>query len=84
MNDLTREVQDLKNSLQFSQGQIDEFKKENSKIIAICKSLRVDIRSVFESIITMTENSDYLEGQSRRNNTVVDGIAESPRDLDGV
>ena len=28
MDDLTREVQDLKNSLQFSQGQLDEFKQE--------------------------------------------------------
>jgi hypothetical protein len=26
----TREVQDLKNSLQFSQGQLDELKKENA------------------------------------------------------
>ena len=30
-----------------------------------------------ESMITMTDKSDYLEGQSRRNNIIVDGIAES-------
>jgi hypothetical protein len=28
----------------------------------------------------MTEKSDYLEGQSRQNNIVVDGIAESPHE----
>jgi hypothetical protein len=27
---------------------------------------------------TMMEKSDYLEGQSRLNNMVVDGIADSP------
>ena len=43
MDDLTREVQDLKNSLQFSQGQLDEFKQENGKITKISKSLRKDI-----------------------------------------
>ena len=78
MDDLTRDVQDLKNSLQFSQGQLDELKQEDGKLTAIYKSLREDISSVCESIITMTDKSDYLEGQSRRNNMVVNGIAESP------
>ena len=73
--DLSREVQDLKNSLQFSQGQLDELKQENGKMTAICKSLREDISSLCESMITMTDKS---EGQSRRNNMVVDRIAESP------
>ena len=60
--DLTREVQDLKNRLQFSQGQLDELKQENGKMTAICKSLREDISSVCESMITMMEKSDYLKG----------------------
>jgi vacuolar-type H+-ATPase subunit D/Vma8 len=46
MDDLTREVQDLKNSLQFSQGQLDELKLENGNMAKICKSLREDISSV--------------------------------------
>jgi hypothetical protein len=60
--------------LQFSQGQLDELKQKNGKMTAICKSLRKDISSMCES---MTDKSDNLEGQSRRNNMVVDGIAES-------
>ena len=44
---------------------------------AICKSLRVDISSMCES---MTDKSNNLEGQSRQNNMVVDGIAESPHE----
>ena len=39
MDDLTREVQDLKNILQFSHGQLNEL------MTAICKSLREDISS---------------------------------------
>jgi hypothetical protein len=79
MDDLTREVQDM-NSLHFSQGQLNELKQENGKMTAICKSLREDISSVCESMITMTATSDYLEGRSRRNNMVVDGISESPHE----
>ena len=45
---------------------------------AIYKSLIEDIISVCESMITMTEKSDYLQGQSRQKNMVVDGTAESP------
>jgi uncharacterized coiled-coil DUF342 family protein len=61
MGDLTREVEDQKNSLQFSHGQLDEFKQDNGKMTAICKSLREDISYVCESMITMTEKSDYLQ-----------------------
>jgi hypothetical protein len=57
-----------------------EVKQENGKMTAICQSLREDISSVSESMITMTEKSDYLEGQSMRNNIVVAGNAESPHD----
>jgi uncharacterized protein YukE len=53
MDDLTGEVQDLKNRMQFSQGHINEFKQENGKMTAICKSLREDISSVCE-YMTMT------------------------------
>jgi hypothetical protein len=31
-------------------------------------------------MITMMEKSDYLKGQSRRNNIIVDGTAESPHE----
>ena len=60
MDDLTREAQDLKNSLQFSQGQLDELEQENGKMIAICKSLREDISCVCESMIMITDKSDCL------------------------
>jgi hypothetical protein len=58
MDNLTRKVQDLKNSLQFSQGQNDELKQEKGKMPAICKSLREDISSVCESLIAMMDKSD--------------------------
>ena len=33
-----------------------------------------------ESMITMTDKSDYLKGHSRQNNMVVDRIAEYPHE----
>ena len=48
LNELTREVQDLKDSLHFSQGQHNEFKQKNSRMTTICKSLKEDISSVCE------------------------------------
>ena len=57
MDNLTRELQVLKNSMQFSQGQLDELKQEKSKMTAICKSMREDISSVCESMTTMTDKS---------------------------
>ena len=48
MDNLSRVVQDLKNSLQFSQGLLNEFKQENSWMTAIFKSFREDISYVCE------------------------------------
>ena len=78
LDGLTREIQALKNSWQFTQGQLDEVKQENGKMSAIRKSLREHISSVCESMITMTDKSD--EGQSSQSNVVVDGIAEYPHE----
>jgi hypothetical protein len=43
---------------------VETVKQENGKMTAICKSLREDISSACESMITMMEKSDYLVGQS--------------------
>ena len=57
MDDLTREFPAQKTSLQFSQDQLIELKQENGKMTAICKSLREDIRYVYESMPTMMDKS---------------------------
>jgi hypothetical protein len=62
MDDLTREVQDLKDSFQFSQGQLNELKQENGKMTAICKSLREDISSVCESMINNNDGEIRSQG----------------------
>ena len=78
MNELISEVQDLKNSLQFYQGEVDVLKEDCSKMTTNCKSTRDDISTVCESLLTKTGKTDYLEGQSRPNNMVVDGMPEPP------
>ncbi|KAK6310584.1 hypothetical protein J4Q44_G00186390 [Coregonus suidteri] len=54
MGNLTREVQDLKISVQFSQGEVDVLKETCSKITINCKSTRDDISTVCESLLQMT------------------------------
>lgn len=53
MDDLTREAQDLKNSLHFSQGAIDGLKEDCSKMTTNCKSMRNDISTVCEYMVTV-------------------------------
>jgi hypothetical protein len=52
MNDLTREVQDLKNSLQFTQGELDVLKETCSKPTTNWKSSGDDIGTVCQSLLT--------------------------------
>lgn len=39
--------------------------------------MRTDISSIYESLLTLSGKADYLAGQSRQNNIVIDGIQES-------
>lgn len=41
------------------------------------KSARTDIKTMCESMLKITDKADYLEGQTKRNNFVVDGISET-------
>ncbi|KAI4807552.1 hypothetical protein KUCAC02_027355 [Chaenocephalus aceratus] len=77
MDDMNREAQDLKNSLQFSQKEVDELKETCKELKKKSQEARTDISTVRESVITMSGKSDYLEGQSKRKNLIIDGIPES-------
>lgn len=75
---MNREAQDLKNSLQFSQKEVDELKETCKELKKKSQEARTDISTVRESVMTMSGKSDYLEGQSKRKNVIIDGIPESP------
>ncbi|KAL7375828.1 hypothetical protein ABVT39_024833 [Epinephelus coioides] len=79
-DEMIKEVQDLKTSLQFSQKEVDELKEMGKELTNKNKEAHTDISAVCESVLTMNDKADYLEGQSKRNNIIIDGIPESPRE----
>lgn len=77
IDQLTRETQELKCSLQFSQKEIEDLTKKNVRLESESNSARAETTTIRETMTKITEKADYLEGQSKRNNVVVDGIPES-------
>ena len=67
MDDLEKSVSDIKASLEFSQTEIEDLKLPRSKL-----------KETEENLITVHNPMEYLENQSRRNNTHVSGVPESP------
>ena len=55
---------------------MDDLKADSSKQAERCDVMQAD--KVCESLLTFTDKMEYLEGQTRRNNLVIDGVAESP------
>lgn len=78
MEYFTRELQDLKTSLQFTQKEVDDIKAALGTQKEDCSSIRTDLFKVCDSMLTVTDKMDYLESQSRRNNLVIEGVVESP------
>ena len=50
MDNVIREFQDRKNSLQFFQGEVDVLKEDCVKMTTNCKSTRDDISTVWKSL----------------------------------
>ena len=64
-----KEVHDIKNSLQYSQKDVDEL---NNSFLITLPTLRPSL-VVQSSIDKLTAKSKCLEIQSRRNKTLIDG-----------
>ena len=74
---LTRETQELRSSLQFSQRDTDDLTKKNKKIESERTIACAETKTMQEKLGEMTEKANYLEGQTRKNNLVVNGIPEA-------
>lgn len=70
-------VIDLKASLEFTQKEFQDFKDSCKTWGNACKETKNDVESVTKTVIPLHEKLDYIEGQSRRNNVIIDGIKES-------
>ncbi|KAK7884087.1 hypothetical protein WMY93_027210 [Mugilogobius chulae] len=75
---LSKDLQEVKTSLQFTQKDVDDLKAESAKTTERTNALQADVYKVCDSMLTITDKMEYLEGQTRRNNFVFEGVAESP------
>ena len=73
---ISKNVDDLKASLQFSQAELDSLKICNDKCIEDGKTISERLSASLTSINDMSTKLDYLDNQSRRNNVVIDGIPD--------
>ncbi len=68
----------MKTSIQYTQKEVDELKITQAKQSEHCNTTQTDIMKLCESLQVILDKHEYLEGQSRRNNIVIDGIPETP------
>lgn len=77
---LTRELGDLRESVHFTQKDVDDLRAKEKVSSKLTNELKSGASNLEESLMSLTVKSDYLEGQSRRNNIIIDGIGESPNE----
>jgi hypothetical protein len=80
VDNLVKDFTEYKQSLDYTQTQVDMQKKTSDEIAIMCRDTRRDINTVSESALSLDGKTDYLEGQSKRNNIIIDGIPESQRE----
>lgn len=74
-----REVHDLRASLEFTQKEFLDFKVYSKSWGDASKQTKNDMETVSTSLVTLSDKTDYIGGQYRRNNVITDGISESQR-----
>ena len=88
LDQIIRTVQDLKNSLEFTQAQFEEFKKSSFSVGEESFKKMTDISAKFQGVSTIIDEvslkineiynkADELENRSRRDNVSFDGVPES-------
>eukprot|EP00112_Aurelia_sp_Birch-Aquarium-sp1_P011031 Seg233.3 transcript_id=Seg233.3/GoldUCD/mRNA.D3Y31 product="hypothetical protein" protein_id=Seg233.3/GoldUCD/D3Y31 len=73
---LNNEIQEMKCSLQFSQKDIDELNSKVTSIDAKVNSQHIALEHIDGECEGISNQVDYLESQSRRNNIKILGMAE--------
>lgn len=77
LDSILKDVEDLKSSLLYTQKDVDQLKESCNRLSSDCKSANKDLRKFSESLVSVESKSEYLEGQSRCNNLIIDGIPEA-------
>lgn len=76
IDNIMKDVQDLKNSLQYSQAELEDFNRKLNGNMDKLVSLSHEFAIFQTSIDKFSTKSEYLENQSRRNNILIDGIPD--------
>ena len=71
--DTTKTIAELKQSLQYTQHEVEDLKTQMSKNQPLNTA---DVACMKEQLRRVEDNIDYIENQSRRNNVRIDGIPE--------
>ena len=80
LDSMNRNVQEIKDSINFTQREVDEIKANVSKVSGEHNTVENGMHTICDSLTTLENKADYLENQSRRNNLIFEGIEESPRE----
>lgn len=80
LDGLTREVQFLKTSVQFTQNEVDGLKQAQARTSEHLHCIKADLTSLQETALNISTKTDYIENQSRRNNIIIHGVDESPNE----
>lgn len=81
LDKLSNELHEIKTSLQFTQKEVDDIKMGMEKHSENQNSFQTDIMKICDSLLTVTDKLEYLEGQTKQNNLIFDGIEESPSEV---
>lgn len=71
-----------KSSIQYTQKDVEELKITSAKQSEQCNAIQTDMK-LCESLRVIIDKQEYLEGQSKRNNIVIDGIPKYPGEFRG-
>ena len=77
IDNVVKSVGELKASLEFSQGDIDDLQESVAKIT----DMEEELDDIQQCLDKHDEKIEYLENQSRRNNIRIDGIPEETEEI---
>ena len=77
INEIRKEVKDLKESLEYSQKEIDDNKAKIASLESKLEVMDEGINFAHAGLENLDTRNDYLENMSRRNNIKVFGIEEA-------
>lgn len=83
LDGVIKEVHELKTSLQFTQGIVEEVTSTYKGTDVKIKAIENDIAKLKKEMEDLFHKLDYLENQSRRSNLLIDGIAEEKGETTG-